>query len=170
MSEDADSISAASTNRQEVIKMKIMQEFKEFAVRGNVIDMAVGILIGAAFGKIVSSLVQDIIMPPIGLITGRIDFSSLYINLSGGVYNSLTEAKAAGAATINYGLFINNVISFLVVAICVFLLVKQINNLRRKEDTESIAPTQKSCPYCFSSISIKATRCPLCTSQLRGDK
>lgn len=150
--------------------MKIMQEFKEFAVRGNVIDMAVGILTGAAFGKIVSSLVEDIIMPPIGILTGKIDFSNLYINLSGRVYNSLAEAKAAGAATINYGIFLNNVISFFVVAICVFLLVKQINNLRRKEDAESIAPTQKSCPYCFSSISIKATRCPLCTSQLSEGK
>lgn len=150
--------------------MKIIQEFKEFAVRGNVVDMAVGILIGAAFGKIVNSLVSDIIMPPIGLITGKIDFSSLYVNLTGGAYNSLTEAKAAGAATINYGIFINNVISFLVVAICIFLLVRQINSLRRKEDTGSIAPTQKSCPHCFSSISIKATRCPLCTSQLNEGK
>ncbi|MDP8229766.1 MAG: large-conductance mechanosensitive channel protein MscL [Candidatus Gorgyraea atricola] len=148
----------------------MIQEFKEFAVRGNVIDMAVGILIGAAFGKIVSSFVADIIMPPIGLITGKLDFSNLYINLSGGVYNSLAEAKAQGAATINYGVFINNVISFLVAAICVFILVKQINNLRRKEDTGSIVPTQKSCPYCFSSISIKATRCPLCTSQLSKEK
>ena len=150
--------------------MKIIQEFKEFAVRGNVIDMAVGILIGAAFGKIVNSLVSDIIMPPIGLITGKIAFSNLYINLSRVRYDSLAEAKAAGVATINYGIFLDNVISFLVVAICVFLLVKQINNLRRKEDTESITPTQKSCPYCFSSISIKATRCPLCTSQLEGSK
>lgn len=149
---------------------KILQEFKEFAVRGNVIDMAVGILIGAAFGKIVSSLVEDIIMPPIGLITGKLDFSNLYINLSEGVYNSLAEAKAAGAATINYGIFVNSIISFLMVGICVFVLVKQINNLRRKEDTESIAPTQKSCPYCFSSISIKATRCPLCTSQLKENE
>jgi large conductance mechanosensitive channel len=147
--------------------MKIIQEFKEFAVKGNVVDMAVGILIGAAFGKIVSSLVNDIIMPPIGALTGRIDFSNLYINLSGGAYNSLAEAKAQGAVTMNYGIFINNIISFLVVAVCVFLLVKQINNLRRKEDVEAIVPTQKSCPYCFSSISIKATRCPLCTSQLK---
>jgi large conductance mechanosensitive channel len=157
----------------------MLQEFKEFAVRGNVIDMAVGILVGAAFGKIVSSLVEDIIMPPIGLITGKLDFSNLYINLSGldfsnlyinlsgGAYSSLSEAKAAGAATINYGIFINNIVSFLVVGLCVFLLVKQINNLRRKEDTSSITPTQKSCPYCFSSISIKAKRCPLCTSQLK---
>ena len=150
--------------------MKIIQEFKEFAVRGNVIDMAVGILVGAAFGKIVSSLVEDIIMPPIGLVTGKIDFSSLYINLSGGMYNSLAEAKAAGAVTMNYGIFLNNIISFLVVAACVFFLVKQINNLKRKEDVGSIAPTQKSCPYCFSSISMKATRCPLCTSQLSGGK
>ncbi len=147
--------------------MKIIQEFKEFAVRGNVVDMAVGILIGAAFGKIVSSLVNDIIMPPIGILTGKMDFSNLYINLSGGVYNSLLEAKAAGAVTMAYGIFVNNTISFLVVAMCVFLLVKQINNLRRKEDAGSIAPTQKPCPYCFSSISIKATRCPLCTSQLK---
>jgi large conductance mechanosensitive channel len=145
---------------------KVLQEFKEFAVRGNVVDMAVGILIGAAFGKIISSLVEDIIMPPIGLITGKIDFSNLYINLSKGTYQSLAEAKAAGAATINYGIFINHFISFIVVAFCVFFLVKQINNLKRKEDIVSIAPTQKSCPYCLSSISIKATRCPYCTSVL----
>ena len=146
--------------------MKILQEFREFAVRGNVVDMAVGILVGAAFGKIVNSLVQDIVMPPIGLVTGKIDFSNLYINLSGGNYNSLAEARTAGAVTINYGVFINNLISFLVVSACVFVLVKQINNLKRKEDSESIAPTQKSCPYCFFSISIKATRCPHCTSTL----
>ncbi len=145
---------------------KMLKEFREFAVRGNVVDMAVGILIGAAFGRIVSSLVEDIIMPPIGLLTGKIDFSNLYINLSGGTYKSLAEAKAAGAATLNYGIFINHFISFLVVAFCVFLLIKQINNLKRKEDATSIAPTQKSCPYCFSSISIKATKCPQCTSEL----
>jgi large conductance mechanosensitive channel len=149
---------------------KILQEFKEFAVRGNVVDMAVGILVGAAFGKIVSSFVQDIVMPPLGLITGRIDFSSLYINLSGTEYPSLQAAKQAGAATINYGIFLNNLISFLIVAICVFFIVKQINNLKRKEDTESVAPTQKSCPYCFQSISIRATRCPHCTSQLEAQK
>lgn len=145
---------------------KMLKEFREFAVRGNVVDMAVGILIGAAFGRIVNSLVEDIIMPPIGLLTGKIDFSNLYVNLSGGAYKSLAEAKAAGAATLNYGIFINHFISFLVVAFCVFLLIKQINNLKRKEDAESIAPTQKSCPYCFSSISIKATKCPQCTSEL----
>ena len=147
---------------------RIFQEFREFAVRGNVVDMAVGILVGAAFGKIVSSLVEDIVMPPLSLLTGKIDFSNLYINLSGSTYSSLAEAKKAGAATINYGLFMNNIISFLIVAICVFFIVKQINNLRRKEDVDSIAPTQKSCPYCHSSISIKATRCPQCTSQLEG--
>ncbi len=147
---------------------KILNEFKEFAVRGNVVDMAVGILIGAAFGKIVNSLIEDIIMPPIGLLTGRIDFSNLFINLSGEKYSSLAQAKAAGVATINYGIFINNLLSFLVVAVCVFILVKQINNLKRKEDVQSIAPTQKSCPYCFSSISLKATRCPYCTSQIKG--
>ncbi len=142
------------------------REFKEFAVRGNVVDMAVGILVGAAFGKIVTSLVEDIVMPPIGLITGKIDFSNLYIPVSGGEYNSLAEAKAAGEVTINYGIFINNLISFLVIGVCVFLIVKQINNLKRKEDTQSIAPTQKSCPYCYSSISLKASRCAHCTSQL----
>ena len=147
---------------------RIFQEFREFAVRGNVVDMAVGILVGAAFGKIVSSLVEDIVMPPLSLLTGKIDYSNLYINLSGSTYSSLAEAKKAGAATINYGLFMNNIISFLIVAICVFFIVKQINNLRRKEDVDSIAPTQKSCPYCHSSISIKATRCPQCTSQLEG--
>ncbi len=145
---------------------KMLDEFREFAVRGSVVDMAVGILIGAAFGKIVSSLVEDIIMPPIGLITGKIDFSNLYVNLSEGTYQSLAEAKAAGAATINYGIFINHFISFFVVAVCVFLLVRQINNLKRKEDSASIAPTQKSCSYCFSSISIEANRCPYCTSEL----
>ncbi|MBU1863092.1 MAG: large-conductance mechanosensitive channel protein MscL [Candidatus Omnitrophica bacterium] len=144
----------------------MIQEFKEFAVRGNVVDMAVGIIIGAAFGKIVGSLVSDIVMPPIGMITGKLDFSNLYFNLSGGTYQSLAAAKAAGAVTVNYGLFIDTLISFLIVAVCTFMLVKQINKLKRKEDTGSIAPTQKSCPYCFSSISLQATRCPFCTSQL----
>ncbi|MBU1122767.1 MAG: large-conductance mechanosensitive channel protein MscL [Candidatus Omnitrophota bacterium] len=144
----------------------MIQEFKEFAVRGNVVDMAVGILIGAAFGKIVNSLVNDIIMPPISIITGKIDFSNLYINFSGIHYNSLADAKAAGAATLNYGIFVNNLISFFIVAVCVFFIVKQINKLKRNEDVASVAPTQKSCPYCFASISIKATRCPHCTSQL----
>lgn len=145
---------------------KILQEFREFAVRGNVVDMAVGILVGAAFSNIVNSLVNDIVMPPISFLIGKIDFSDLYINLSDAGYASLAEAKAAGAVTINYGVFISNFVSFVIVALCVFLLVKQINRLKRTEDVESVAPTQKSCPYCFSSISIKATRCPHCTSQL----
>jgi len=148
---------------------KILSEFKEFAVRGNVVDMAVGIIIGAAFARIVSSLVEDIVMPPIAWVTGKVNFSNLFINLSGGQYSTLAEAKAAGAATVNYGIFINNIISFLVVAVCVFFLVKQINTLKRKEDVESIAPSQKPCSYCFSSISIKATRCPQCTSELAGE-
>ncbi len=147
---------------------RFLKEFKEFAVRGNVVDMAVGVIIGAAFGRIVSSLVEDIVMPPIGLLTGKIDFANLYLNLSGGEYRSLAEAKAAGAVTVSYGVFLNHLISFLIVVTCVFVLVKQINALRRKEDVESIAPTQKSCPFCFSSISIKATRCPQCTSNLEG--
>ena len=148
--------------------MKIWKEFKEFAVRGNVVDMAVGIIIGASFGKIVSSLVSDIVMPPIGMFTKKIDFSNLFINLSGGSFTTLEEAKAAGAATINYGLFLDNVISFAIVAFCVFLVVKQVNKLKRQEDVSAVTtvPTQKPCPYCHSNISLKATRCAFCTSEL----
>ena len=146
--------------------MKILQEFKEFAVRGNVVDMAVGVIIGASFGKIVSSLVKDVVMPPIGLILGKIDFSNFFIALDGKTYESLTQAQEAGAATLNYGIFINNIISFTIVGFVVFFLVKQINRLKRKEDVESVSPTQKSCPHCLMSISIKAARCPFCTSQL----
>jgi large conductance mechanosensitive channel len=141
----------------------MLKEFKEFAMRGNVIDMAVGIIIGAAFGRIVTSLVNDIIMPPIGLILGEVDFSSLFINLTGASYASLQQAKAAGAATINYGLFLNAVLDFLIVAFVLFLLVRQINRLKRQP---AAAPTSKECPYCLSSIPLKATRCPHCTSQL----
>ena len=147
-------------------KLEIFKEFKEFAVRGNVIDMAVGIIIGAAFGKIVNSLVVDIVMPPVGVVIGGIDFSNNFINLSGESYATLAEAQVAGAATLNYGIFLNTILSFLIVAFCVFFLVKQVNRLKRKEDVASIAPTQKSCPHCFTSISIKATRCPFCTSEL----
>jgi len=145
---------------------KILQEFREFAVRGNVIDMAVGIMVGAAFSSIINSFVNDIVMPPISFITKRINFSNLYINLSGGEYDSLEKAKAAGAITINYGLFLSQFISFFIISIVVFILVKQINALKRKEDVASVAPTQKTCPKCFSSISIKATRCAHCTSEL----
>lgn len=146
--------------------LRVFREFKEFAVRGNVLDMAVGIIIGAAFGKIVNSLVEDIIMPPVGLVVKRLDFSNFFISLDGNQYKTLTEAKAAGAATINFGIFINSLISFLIVGFVVFLIVKQANKIKREEDVKSVAPTQKSCPYCLSSISIKATRCPFCTSQL----
>ena len=147
-------------------KLEVLKEFKEFAVRGNVIDMAVGIIIGAAFGKIVNSLVQDVVMPPVGVLIGGIDFSNHFINLSGKSYATLAEAQAAGAATLNHGIFLNTILSFIIVAFCVFFLVKQVNRLKRKEDVTSVAPTQKSCQYCFTSISIKATRCPFCTSEL----
>ena len=142
----------------------MFKEFKEFAVRGNVIDLAVGVIIGAAFGKIVTSLVDDILMPPLGMLIGRADFTNLFINLSGGNYQTLEQAKEAGAATINYGLFLNNVLGFLLVAFAVFLLVRWINRLRRQETPEE--PVAKECPYCRSTIPIKATRCPNCTSQL----
>ncbi|MFP4393940.1 MAG: large conductance mechanosensitive channel protein MscL [Anaerolineales bacterium] len=143
------------------------KEFKEFAMRGNVIDMAVGIILGGAFNAIIQSLVNDIIMPPIGLVLGRVDFTNLYINLSGGVYESLAKAQEAGAATINYGVFINHIISFLIVAWVMFLLVTRINKMKQEEkEKESAAPTTKECPHCFTQIPIQATRCPNCTSQL----
>jgi large conductance mechanosensitive channel len=141
------------------------KEFREFAMRGNVIDLAVGIIIGAAFGKIVTSLVNDILMPPLGVLLGKVDFSDLFINLSGKTYGSLTEAKAAGAATINYGIFINNIIDFLIVAFAVFLLVKQINRLTVKPAAPTPITT-KECPFCRTAIPLQATRCPACTSQL----
>lgn len=144
----------------------MLKEFKEFAMKGNVLDMAIGIIIGAAFGKIITSLVSDVIMPPIGLILGRVDFSSLFLNLSGTHYDSLAAAKAAGAATINYGVFLNNVVDFLIVAFVIFLVVRQVN--RWKKPVPAAAPATKECPYCFSAIPIKATRCPNCTSELRA--
>ena len=142
----------------------MFKEFKEFAMRGNVVDMAVGIIIGAAFGRIITSLVSDMIMPPIGKGLGQIDFSNLFINLSGKPYDTLAAAKAAGAATINYGVFINTVIDFLIVAFVIFLIVRQINRWNRP--APAAAPATKECSYCASSIPIKATRCPNCTSQL----
>lgn len=150
----------------------MLKEFKEFAVKGNVVDMAVGIIIGGAFGKIVSSLVNDIIMPPIGLLIGKVDFSNLFIDLSGQDYASLAQAKAAGAPTINYGLFINNIIDFVVVAFALFLVVRWMNKLRETAITDHkkaavpAAPTTKKCPYCLSEIPIKAVRCAHCTSNL----
>jgi large conductance mechanosensitive channel len=142
----------------------MLKEFKEFAMRGNVMDMAVGIIIGAAFGRIITSLVSDIIMPPIGVVLGKVDFSNLFLNLSGKPYDTLAAARAAGAATVNYGVFVNTVIDFLIVAFVIFLVVRQIN--RWSKPTSAVAPTTKECPYCLSSIPIKATRCPNCTSQL----
>ena len=144
------------------------REFREFAMRGNVVDLAIGIIIGAAFGKIVTSLVNDIIMPPIGLVLGRVDFTNLFINLSGQPYASLTEAKAAGAPTINYGVFLNNVIDFVIVAFAIFLLVRFINRLNRQPQAAPAAPTTKECPFCVSSIPVRATRCPQCTSTLQA--
>jgi len=145
----------------------MLKEFKEFAMRGNVLDMAVGIIIGAAFGKIVSSFVADVLMPPIGLLLGKVDFSGLFLNLSGTHYASLAEAKAAGAPTLNYGVFINTVIDFLIVAFAIFLLIQQINRLQKQPAPAPAGPpTTRECPYCLSTISLKASRCPHCTSQL----
>ena len=145
----------------------MFKEFKEFAMKGNVFDMAVGIIIGAAFGKIVASLVGDVLMPPLGLLLGKVDFSSMFIDLSGQHLPTLAAAKAAGAATLNYGLFINTIIEFLLVAFAVFLLVKQINRLKRPQPAGApAAPTTKGCPFCISPIPLQATRCPHCTSQL----
>jgi large conductance mechanosensitive channel len=133
-------------------------------MRGNVVDMAIGIIIGLAFGKIVTSLVNDVIMPPIGLLLGKIDFANLFINISGQAFPTLVAAKAAGAATINYGMFINTVIDFIIVAFVIFIIIRQINKL--KKPAPVAAPTTKECPFCCSAIPIKATRCPNCTSQL----
>ncbi|MDQ3014789.1 MAG: large conductance mechanosensitive channel protein MscL [bacterium] len=143
-------------------------EFKEFAVKGNVVDLAVGIIIGSAFTTIVNSLVKDILMPPIGILFNKVDFSNLYIDLSRGGYQTLAEAQAAGVPTINYGLFINNVIIFLITAFAVFMLVKWINKIRRnKNHYDKHHPETKACPYCFSTIQLQATRCPQCTSELK---
>ena len=141
----------------------MLKEFKEFAMRGNVLDMAVGIIIGAAFGKIITSFVNDILMPPIGLLLGKVDFSNLFVNLSTQSFNTIAEAKKAGVATINYGLFLNTVLDFVIVAFAIFLLIKQVNKLNRKP---APAPTTKDCPYCLSAIPIPAVRCAHCTSQL----
>jgi len=148
----------------------MFKEFKEFAVKGNVADMAVGIIIGGAFGTIVKSLVSDILMPPIGLLLGGVDFSNMFIVLKAGnaqnTLLSLAEAREAGAVTINYGVFINSVISFLIVAFAVFLAVKQINRLKRQEQAPPAVPTTKECSQCFTQIPIKALRCPHCTSEI----
>ena len=144
----------------------MLKEFKAFAMRGNVLDMAVGIIIGAAFGRIITSLVNDVLMPPIGLLLGKVDFSSLFLNISGKSYPTLGEARAVGAATINYGLFLNTFIDFVIVAFVIFLIVRQIN--RWNKPAPAAAPATKDCPYCYSAIPVKATRCPNCTSELRA--
>ncbi|MGZ4031819.1 MAG: large-conductance mechanosensitive channel protein MscL [Tumebacillaceae bacterium] len=140
------------------------KEFREFAMKGSVIDLAIGVIIGGAFGKIVTSFVNDVLMPPLGLLIGRVDFSNLFINLGFKHYDSLAQAKAAGAATINYGIFLNNVLDFLIVAFSMFLVIKQINRFKRKEEPKK--EITKDCPYCLSSIPIAAVKCGHCTSEL----
>lgn len=142
----------------------MLKEFKAFVMKGNVLDLAVGIIIGAAFGKVVTSFVSDILMPPVGLLLGKVDFSNLFISLSGKSFETLVEAKKAGAPTLNYGLFINTTIDFLIVGFAVFLLVKLVSRLQ-KQDPPPPA-TSKECPYCISSIPTRASRCPFCTSTL----
>jgi large conductance mechanosensitive channel len=142
----------------------LFKEFKDFAMRGNVIDLAIGVIIGGAFGKIVSSLVTDIIMPPIGLALGNVDFGNLFINLSGGNYATLADAQTAGVVTINYGTFLNTIVNFLIIAFVIFLIVRQINKLQKPSAPAPV--TTKDCPYCFIAIPLNAIRCPHCTSQL----
>ena len=148
----------------------MLKEFKEFAMRGNVVDMAVGIIIGAAFGAIVKSLVDDVIMPPIGLLLGSVDFSDLFITLrqgaAAGPYATLELAKKAGAVTLSYGAFFNTIVSFVIMAFSVFLLIKGMNKLKRQKEAAPAAPTTKECPHCLSTIPIKATKCAHCTSGL----
>lgn len=143
----------------------MLKEFKEFAMKGNIVDLAVGVIIGGAFGKIVTSLVNDIVMPLVGLLIGKVDFSNLFISLGGGDFKTIQEAKNAGVATINYGLFINNVIDFLIVAFSIFIVIKQINKFTKKKEEKPIED-KKKCPYCYSEIHIDARRCPNCTSEL----
>jgi len=142
----------------------MLKEFREFVMRGNVLDLAIAVIIGGAFGKIVTSFVNDVIMPPIGLLLGGVDFTNLFIALDGNLYESLDVAKAAGAATINYGVFLNTVIDFIIVAFVIFLIIKSANKMKKPEPVA--ASTTKECPHCFTAIPIKATRCPNCTSQL----
>jgi large conductance mechanosensitive channel len=148
----------------------MLEEFKKFVMRGSVLDLAIGIVIGAAFGKIVTSFVNDILMPPIGLMLGNVDFSNLFMSLDGRSFASLAEAKAAGAPTINYGVFLNNIIDFLIIAFAIFLVVRWVNRLAesRKAPAAPAAPTEKPCPFCATNIPIKAIRCPHCTSELKA--
>jgi large conductance mechanosensitive channel len=145
----------------------MLKEFKDFIMRGNVLDLAVAVIIGTAFGKVIGSLVTDILMPPLGLILGKVDFNNLYINMSGTPFASLAEAQAAGAPTLNYGVFINTIINFVIVAAAIFLIIKLANRLQRLRPAEKPAPTTKECPFCISTVPIKATRCPNCTSEIK---
>lgn len=153
--------------------MKIMKEFREFAVKGNVVDMAVGIIIGAAFGTVVKSLVDNVLMPPLGLLLGGVDFEEIFIVLKEGTtegpYVTLAAAQEAGAVTMNLGLFVNALVSFLIVGFAVFLLVRGINRLRREQPKPPPAPTEKPCPYCLQNVLLKATRCPHCTSEIEAE-
>lgn len=148
----------------------MFKEFREFAMRGNVVDMAVGIIIGTAFGGIVESLVSDIIMPPIGLLLGKVDFANLFVVLKGGAaagpYASLADARQAGAVTLNYGVFVNTIISFLIVAFAVFIAVRQVNRLKRQQEAAPAAPSTRDCPFCLSAIPVNASRCAHCTSEV----
>ena len=149
----------------------MFKEFKEFAMRGNVVDMAVGIIIGAAFGAIIKSLVADVLMPPIGMLLGDVDFTNLFFVLKAGAdaagpYATLADAQTAGAVTVNYGVFVNSVISFLIVAFAVFMLIRNLNKLKKEEEAPPAVPTTRDCPHCVSTIAIKATRCPNCTSEV----
>ncbi len=144
------------------------KEFKEFIMRGNVMDMAVGIIIGGAFGKIVNSLVADVVMPPIGLLLGKVNFSNLFINLSGKTYETLDEATKAGAPVLKYGLFINTVIEFFIIALSVFIMIKVVNSIKREKEQAPPPPDTKECNFCCSKIPIKATKCPNCTSEIKA--
>jgi large conductance mechanosensitive channel len=144
----------------------MLKEFRSFIMRGSVLDLAIAVIMGGAFGKIVTSLVNDVLMPPIGLVLGKVNFADLFLNLSGTPYASLADAQAEGAPTVNYGLFLNTVIDFLIVAFIVFLMVRAVNRLQPPKP--ALAPTTKDCPYCCSSIPLKATRCPHCTSELKA--
>ncbi len=144
----------------------MLKEFREFAIKGNAVDLAIGVIFGAAFGAVVTSLVNDMLMPPIGKLLGGVDFSNLFLVLGSGHFDSLKAAKDAGAATVNYGVFINTLINFTIIAFALFMLVKAFNALRRETPKPAAAPTSKACPYCVSDIPLKATRCPHCTSTL----
>jgi large conductance mechanosensitive channel len=146
----------------------MLKEFKEFAMKGNVLDMAIGIIIGAAFGKIVSSFVSDILLPPIGLLMGKVDFSSLFLDLSGQNYPSLAAAKAAGAPTINYGVFLQTTFDFIIIAFVIFLVVRQVNQMKRQDEAVPAKPTTKDCLYCMSPMPLRAVRCPHCTSDQKA--